>query len=183
MPDYSQVNAAALALAANAPETAFTAAVVPPLVDAWLHEYNARSPSRDVIETAVGGFCFLFDLKHERLIAAWGVSHGRHGAPRDKARMAGHPLGAGAGYHRGHAIPHTLGGPTDINLVPQLGAINIGPFRALEREAVATPGVLYFTHWIYPPTGADRGGTQQPVAVEQGLLRPGGAPDIRRHHN
>ena len=183
MPDYSLVQTAALALAADTPETMLTAQVVPPLVDAWLFEYNARSPSLDVMEIAVGDFCFLFDLKHERLIAAWGVSHGRHGAPRDKGRMAGHPLGAGAGYHRGHAIPHTLGGPTDINLVPQLGAINIGPFRALEREAVATPGSLYFTYWIYPPTDAAGGGTQQPIGVHQGLVRAGAAPAIRAHGN
>ena len=136
MPNYSAVHAALPALPASAPETTFTDRVVPLLVDAWLHEYNHHTPSLDVVEVAVGGFCFLFDLKHERLIAAWGVSHGRHGAPRDRARMGGHPLGAGGGYHRGHAIPHTLGGPTDINLVPQLGAINVGPFRALERDAL-----------------------------------------------
>ena len=183
MPDYSKASEAARALPANAPERTFTDAVVPLLVDAWLLEYNHRSPSRDVFEVPVGGFCFLFDLKHQRLIAAWGVSHGRHGAPRDKARMAGHPLGAGGGYHRGHAIPHTLGGPTDINLVPQLGAINIGPFRALEKEAVATPGSLYFTYWTYPPSYGKRAATQRPAGVDQGLLLPGAAARIRSHGN
>ena len=68
-----------------------------------------------------------------RLIAAWGISGGKHLGARDKSRMAGSPLGAGPGYHRGHAIPHTLGGPTDINLVPQLGSVNIGPFRRLKK--------------------------------------------------
>jgi hypothetical protein len=92
--------------------------------------------------------------------------------------MTGHPLSAGASYHRGHAIPHTLGGPTDINLVPQRGSINVGPFRALERQAVATPGSLYFTYWIY------QGPTEQtPRWVEQGLLVPGRPPDIRKHSN
>ncbi len=183
MPDYAHVRKAARALPTNAPERTFTDAVVPLLVDAWLREYDSRSPSRDVFEVAVGGFCFLFDLKRQRLIAAWGVSHGRHGAPRDKARMAGHPLGAGAGYHRGHAIPHTLGGPTDINLVPQLGAINIGPFRALEKEAVATPGSLYFTYWVYPAGRSKAAATQQPIGVDQGLLLPGGPTQIRTHGN
>ena len=178
MPSHPALDAVLLRLPTSAPEETFTAAVVPLLVDRWLRTYNARTPSCDVVETAVGGFCFLFDLKAGRLIAAWGISHGRHGAPRDKTRMAGHPLGAGPGYHRGHAIPHTLGGPTDINLVPQLGAINIGPFRALEKEAVATPGALYFTHWRY---GASDG--QRPLGVEQGLLRPGQRAQIRRHGN
>ena len=91
--------------------------------------------------------------------------------------MAGHPLSAGGLYHRGHAIPHTLGGPTDINLVPQLGAINIGPFRALERQAVATPGALYFTYWQYS------GQSQTPIAVDQGLVVPGQMPVIRTHGN
>jgi hypothetical protein len=34
----------------------------------------------------------------------------------------------GKQYHRGHVVPHTLGGGTDINLVPQLGKINIVRF-------------------------------------------------------
>lgn len=158
--------------------TMFARQVVPILQRAWLEDYGRTTRSSDVVETTAGGFSYLFDIAHERLIAAWGISGGRHGAKRDSTRMAGHPLSAGPGYHRGHAIPHTLGGPTDINLVPQLGAVNIGPFRALERQAVATPGALYFTYWIY---GA--GASQKPRMVEQGLLVPGAKPDIRRHPN
>ena len=73
-------------------------------------------------------------------------------------------------YHRGHAIPHTLGGPTDINLVPQLGRINVGQFRTLEKRAVATPGSLYFTYWSYARTRAAgrSSASQTPVAVDQG---------------
>jgi hypothetical protein len=149
------------------------------LVGMWLDDYNSRTPSLDVVVTLYGDFAYLFDVKHARLIAAWGVSHGRHGGARDKARMAGHPKGAGERYHRGHAIPHTLGGLTDINLVPQLGAINVGPFRELERLAVATPGALYFTYWRY-----GRSTTRQtPVGVDQGLLRPGLPAQIRTHAN
>jgi hypothetical protein len=65
----------------------------------------------------------------------------------------------------------------DINLVPQLGAINVGAFRVLEKDAVANIGSLYFTHWIY----ADQ--TQKPNLVEQGLLRAGCAPRIIVHGN
>ena len=149
------------------------------LIDMWLADYNSRTPSLDVVETTYGDFAYLFDIKHSRLIAAWGISRGRHGAPRDKGRMAGHPKGAGRRYHRGHAIPHALGGLTDINLVPQLGRINIGAFRELERLAVATPGALYFTFWKYGRSTT----TQKPEGVDQGILRPGLRPEIRSHSN
>ena len=148
------------------------------LVGMWLDDYNRRAPSLDVVETTYGDFAYLFDVKHGRLIAAWGISRGKHAGARDKSRMAGHPKGAGERYHRGHAIPHTLGGLTDINLVPQLGRINVGPFRELEKLAVATPGALYFTYWKYP-----RSASQQPTGVDQGLLRPGLPAEVRSHVN
>jgi hypothetical protein len=99
--------------------------------------------------------------------------------------MAGYPLSAGSLYHRGHAIPHRLGGPTDINLVPQLGKINIGPFRPLEKKAVATPGSFYFTYWTYLGSARARDGRlgQTPTGVDQGLLIPGQNPLISRHGN
>lgn len=159
--------------------------IVDYLIDVWLTDYARTNSGSDIVETSDSGFSYLFDIATGRLIAAWGVSAGRHGAARDATRMAGHPLSAGPLYHRGHAIPHRLGGPTDINLVPQLGRINIGPFRPLERQAVATPGSFYFTYWTYPRP--PRGGTasQQPTGVDQGLLVPGRPPvvDIRTHGN
>jgi hypothetical protein len=152
--------------------------IVDYLTSAWLDEYGGMAPGGEVVEVTNEAFSYLFDIPTGRLIAAWGLSSGRASHARDKSRMAGHPLSAGPLYHRGHAIPHTLGGGTDINLVPQLGAVNIGPFRALERQAVATPGALYFTYWRYA-----RGQSQQPIGVEQGLIVPGSAPDIRLHGN
>jgi hypothetical protein len=139
----------------------------------------------DVIETTTSEFSYLFDIQAERLIAAWGISRGRHGGTRDKARMAGHPNSAGPRYHRGHAIPHTLGGTTDINLVPQLGSINVGPFRLLEKKAVATPGSLYFTYWIYAGSRPTRDGHpgQTPTSVDQGLLIAGQQPLIQHYGN
>ena len=98
--------------------------------------------------------------------------------PHLKSRMAGHPLGGDRHDHRGHAIPHTLGGPTDINLVPQRGSVNVGPFRVLEIEAVATPGALYFTYWSYAARG-----DQRPNGVDQGLIVIGKKPRIIRHLN
>lgn len=152
--------------------------VIDYLRDVWLDDYDRVAPDHPVIETDVGGFTYLFDTAGGRLIAAWGMSKGRHGGPRDAARMAGHPHPKHSHYHRGHAIPHTLGGPTDINLVRQNGAVNVGPFRYLERRAVATPGALYFTYWVY---GSADG--QVPVAVDQGLLILDQPPQIRAHLN
>jgi hypothetical protein len=158
--------------------TLFASQVVPYLVDVWLSDYERGAEASDIVETAVDNFSYLLDIAAERLIAAWGVSKGRHAGPRDATRMAGHPLGAGPHYHRGHAIPHTVGGPTDINLVPQRGSVNVGPFRVLERRAVAIPGSLYFTYWAYTPRSG-----QRPATVDQGLLVPGQPPDIRTHAN
>jgi hypothetical protein len=142
-----------------------------------------RPPQYEVVETSDGGFHYLFDIQAERLIAAWGLSKGKDTAPRSiiASRMKGHPstnLVGGKRYHRGHAIPHTLGGRTDINLVPQLGVINSGPFQDFERKAVATPGSLYFTYWSYPDAK-----TQRPSAVQQGLLIGGEAPDLVEFRN
>jgi hypothetical protein len=147
------------------------------LVEVWLEDYARRCRGSDIVETTQDRCSYLFDIANSRLIAAWAVSHGAHSGARDKNRMRGHPPGFGSRYHRGHAIPHSAGGPTDINLVPQLGAANVGAFRVLEKQAVATIGALYFTYWIY----ADD--TQLPLAVEQGLLRAGWAPAITRHRN
>jgi hypothetical protein len=150
--------------------------VIDYLVDVWLDDY--RSPGADIVETRASNFSYLFDVAAERLLAAWGVSQGRHGEKRDSARMRGSPQSAGPHYHRGHAIPHSLGGPTDINLVPQLGSVNVGPFRRLEIQAVETPGSLYFTYWKYLGSGG-----QMPGGVDQGLLIPGQAPRITPHGN
>jgi hypothetical protein len=151
-------------------------------VGVWLDDYARVSSTIDVVQTTTSGFSYLFDIMAQRLIAAWGISHGRHSESRDKHRMQGHPKGAGPLYHRGHAIPHTLGGATDINLVPQLGKINIGPFRPLEKQAVATPGSLYFTYWTYFGAARTRDGYQgqTPTGVDQGLLVVGQSPRIER---
>ena len=152
--------------------------VIPYLVDVWLIDYDKATSRSDIVETRSHDFSYLFDVASERLISAWGISRGKSAAPRPKSRMRGHPLSDGPLYHRGHAIPHSLGGPTDINLVPQLGSVNIGPFKVLESRAVATPGSLYFTYWIY---GNSSG--QRPHSVEQGLLCPGQSPRIHTHSN
>jgi hypothetical protein len=90
----------------------FSAKVVPELVGLWLADYDPMGQCQDIVETTAANFSYLFDVENGRLIAAWGISRGRDHQVRDKSRMAGHPQSAGTLYHRGHAIPHTLGGPT-----------------------------------------------------------------------
>jgi len=170
--------AAILARAKADPETIFASELVPYLVEIWLEDYARAGASSDIVQVTPDRFSYLFDVAPQRLIAAWGVSAGRHGGPRPASRMAGHPLSAGPLFHRGHAIAHTLGGGVDINLAAQRGSVNVGPFRELERRAVANPGSFYFTRWLYA-----RAGQQTPVRVEQGLLIPGQAPDIRTFAN
>lgn len=176
--NYPELAEIVLSIRPNASELAFKSQVVPYLIDRWLDAYGRGTSLKDIVETTHGDFSYLFDIGQQRLISAWGISKGRHAGVRDAARMAGHPQSAGRHYHRGHAIPHTLGGPTDINLVPQLGKINIGPFRPLEKRAVATPGSMYFTNWLYSRTM-----TQTPTGVEQGLLIAGQKPLVDRHGN
>lgn len=178
MPQYAHFNGIVSRFSAGTVQRQIETDVVPYLIEEWLSDYDAAFPQSDVVETTTAGFSYLFDIRSGRLLAAWGFSQGKHTGARDKSRMAGHPLSAGSHYHRGHAIPHTLGGPTDINLVPQLGSVNVGPFRELERLAVATPGALYFTYWRY---GA--GPSQVPIGVEQGVYIPGGTLELRRHGN
>lgn len=143
------------------------------LTDIWLSDYTKRWPTHEIVLTRTGvpEMAYLFDVGRERLIAAWGISGGKSHAPRNASRMAGSPRTGGTLYDRGHAIAHTMGGGLDINLVPQLSAVNRGAFRHLEMRAIAEPGSLYFTYWIY----AD--GLQIPHLVEQGLV-PQTAPPV-----
>lgn len=170
MTDYHDLNRILPRLGKNNAARSFEKDIGPLLVALWADDYASRRPGCELLETSQGGFSYLFDVVADSLVAAWGISHGKNLESRKviATRMKGHPLQDGGRYHRGHAIPHTLGGQTDINLVPQLGKINSGPFQALERKAVSCPGALYFTYWLY-----GRGNSQKPVGVEQGLLCPG----------
>jgi hypothetical protein len=164
----------------------------PSLERTWLQDYRGRNQlqgyshafsSEDIVGTRDFGFHYLFDIAARRLIAAWGISNGRDPSPRSivAARMRGHPLTNrvnGELYHRGHNIPHTMGGRTDINLVPQLGTINSGRFQELERLSVSTPGALYFTYWTYSNPL-----TQRPSGVQQGCLIAGSPPMIKNFRN
>jgi hypothetical protein len=183
MQKYAKLTAILEGLRSPLTEAVMNSRLAPSLVEIWLNDYGRVTREYDVVETRSEGFYYLFDISAERLIAAWGLSKGKDRSPRAiiATRMKGHPLTntvGGKRYHRGHAVPHTMGGRTDINLVPQLGLINSGPFQDLERLAVATPGSLYFTYWCYPVSR-----TQRPSGVEQGCLIAGSIPKIIEFRN
>lgn len=134
--------------------------------DLAMSEYRSGAGRPEFVEVTESSFNYIFDLTDERLVLASGISRGAQGHVRDRNRMRGHPVRQGGEYHRGHSIAHQLGGGLDINLVDQRGNVNIGPFRQLEREAVASRGAFYFCNWIYGP-----GRSQTPARVRQGLIR------------
>ena len=136
------------------------------LAEAWCRAYAANSPNSEIVAVDQSTFTYLFDIAQERNIAAYGIMGGRNLTVRDHARMAGFPKAEGQEYHRGHMIPHSGYGGTDINLFIQRSSVNIGPFRPLERLAVTHPGSFYFVHLMFPPGSS----TQRPSSLEQGLV-------------
>ncbi|MGR4865563.1 hypothetical protein [Caulobacter sp. LARHSG274] len=178
--DYGFLNAPLQAVTAPGFDV-FSRMTLPGLLaDAWCADFYRSRPTAQIVSVQLDHFTYLFDLDSELTIAAYGLMNGRNRLPRDASRMAGHPHSAGPAYHRGHLIPHSGHGGTDINLFVQLGSVNIGPFRQLERLAVANPGAFYFVYLIYPP-----GPTDRPLRVEQGLFLAGGPPtfELRRFNN
>ena len=155
------------------------------LVPLWCDAYAATNPTAELVEvplTQPGGpsFSYLFDLTLQRNVVAWGtpayVTH-----KRDASRMSGHPLGGGSRYHRGHLMSHGTGSGTDINLVPQLGSLNIGSFRKLERLvrgfARQHQACLYFVRTVYSDS------SQTPSQIEQCVIQPSRAVSYAMHSN
>jgi DNA/RNA non-specific endonuclease len=155
------------------------------LVPLWCDDYAASNPLAQLLEVNTGDpggrdFSYLFDLTAQRNIVAWGVpAYVTH--KRDASRMAGHPLGGDNRYHRGHLMSHATGGGTDINLVPQLGSVNIGAFRRLERMvrglAQQHQTCLYFVRTIYGDS------SQMPSEIEQCVIQPSKAVSYAIHGN
>jgi len=143
------------------------------LVSLWCDAYAGANPKADLVSVdlreAGSALTYLFDIHLERTVVAYGVPVFATHA-RDAGRMAGHPNSAGPNYHRGHLIAHSIGGGTDINLVPQLGKLNIGQFRVLERRVreLARQGTncLYFVRPLYTNQ------SQMPAQFEQGVIQP-----------
>lgn len=144
---------------------AYVKLVKPRLTELWCAAYRANSSDTEISQIDMGDTAYLYDHSADRVLVAHAFSAGRDSHIRDKSRMAGHPKAEGADYHRGHLIPHSGGGGTDINLFSQLGTVNIGGFRRLERLFVDLPDSFYFVRLIY-----SAGSSQRPQFVEQGLL-------------
>lgn len=136
------------------------------------------------------GASYLFDLagpaglpQEDRTVAAWALTP-TVVDKRDTAYQRGFPMtpGSDAPVDRGHVIPYLSGGKFGPNIFRQDRALNRGwsdagrRYRAMEREAAATPGTLYFAHLLY----ADD--TAYPSEIETGLLR-GATLHVERFNN
>jgi hypothetical protein len=150
----------------------------------WLAAYRTGTPwTTEVLEIRQGELVFLFDaaptLKRapapsdDRVVAAWGRSR----VPdrrRNRARLAGFlpnpSLWSRAGLDRGHFVAHAAGGGLDLNLFPQVSALNRGRsregrlWRRMEDYAARHHGTPLFVRPVYRDAG------WRPSAVELGLL-------------
>jgi len=142
--------------------------IIPRLTDMWAEDYRRQHAGSLLLVIDLAHCSYLFDQAASRLVAAWAISKGKVVSERDQSRMRGFPKKEDSSFHRGHVIPHQMGGGLDINLVIQFGKLNIGQFKVLENKATAQPGSLYFTYWKYNDKLS-----QKPFSVEQGLLPPG----------
>lgn len=153
------------------------------LLNAFADRYEREHGGAGLVQMVPDGITYLFDFaqsvgldRTDRTVAAWALTPPTV-ARRDAAYQRRFPMSApdaGApAVDRGHLIPHASGGQHGPNIYRQDTALNRGwsvegkRYRALEREAAATPGTFFFGHLIY----ADD--TDYPVEVEIGLLRPG----------
>jgi len=120
-------------------------------------------------------------IPDNRLVAAFGISHGKEGR-RPATRIRGFPRG-GLGivfselaqdFDRGHHLAHAAGGGVDINLYPQLASVNRGRdddgkiFRAMEIYAASHAGTLVFSRPLY------FGISDHPAAIDFGVLQTDG---------
>jgi hypothetical protein len=150
----------------------------------WCSDYRSSNPSAELFAVNMKSsntvFTYIFDINLERTIVAYGEPIFSKN-PRDPGRMAGHPNSAGPNFHRGHLIAHSIGGGTDINLVPQLGKLNIGQFRILEKKvrtlAAMNVKALYFVRPIYT------GDSQTPAMFEQCVIVPPKSLTYALHKN
>jgi hypothetical protein len=161
------------------------------LLDAASERYERRFPDCSLLRFVQSGATYLFDLssavgaeQEDRTLAAWTMTPATV-SKRDVSYQRGFPLPPdpdGTLVDRGHLIPHLSGGEFGPNIFRQRRDLNRGwssqgkRFRALEREAAATPGTFYFGHLLYEDTSA------YPTEIETGLLR-GQALHVDRFRN
>jgi hypothetical protein len=144
---------------------AFVGRPVPPAlcdweddIDRWCDEYRAVFGRCSIVEVNLKSSVYLFDLCHERVLLAYGVSM-RPPQARDRNRQRRFPdvnvgiearLGDDAFPNdRGHFLSHASGGELDINLFPQRRELNRGwsdqgkTFRRIEHYVAKRPGTFH----------------------------------------
>jgi len=151
--------------------------------------------SPELLRITIGSFEYIFDpvelgvragtisadkACEDRVVAV----HGRSSQPSEPRRdhlMRGRPLGAvdviaegsREKYDKGHFIAHTIGGGIEINIFPQVRALNRGQgkhrgFRQMERFCQKHPGTYLFIRPTY------LGRSWHPATLEFGVLKPDG---------
>ncbi len=137
---------------------------------AWAAQYQQQCKGfTELVEVNLGSLTYLFDVAQGRTVGVYGTSMPTSEA-RPESRISGHPS-----YNRGekqtdrgHLAAHTIGGGTDINLVAQDHAVNIGAaWRGFERYAQENPGTFFAVQVEYA-TDQDR-----PSGFVYGMVRDG----------
>jgi hypothetical protein len=163
--DYGQLSAAFERGALDVEELADL------LSDGWASTYRATSRGEvELVEVEQGKLTYLFDISYARVVGVYG----RSAPPTDEypsARVRGFPLPRSERrLVRGHLAAHTVGGGTDINLVPQDAALNVsGAWRRLERWAQARPGAFLAVEVSYNDDRQTPAGFVYLVAAEREL--------------
>lgn len=125
----------------------------------------------ELLEFSDGAFDFLFDYTLERTVLAHGLSRTTAPGTRDGSYHKGYP--GRAGFEKGHAMAHAMGGREGgPNYFPQRAALNrrLSPkghlWRDIETWLAANAGVYAFVRMSYPP--GDPG--DEPAWVEYGIF-------------
>ena len=131
-------------------------ALVEDMIDfaAWRYR-QAGNAQAGLFEFDDGSTDFLFDMGHERVVAAWARSRSVAANSRDNAYHAGFPS-AGAGHDKGHLMGHAQGGreggPNYIRQARRLNQArsNNGKlWRAIETYLAANAGLFALVRLIY----------------------------------
>jgi hypothetical protein len=165
-PDYGRLSAAFERGALDVEELADL------LSDGWASAYRATTRGEvELVEVDQRALTYLFDISYARVVGVYGRSASRTGE-YPSTRMRGFPLPRSERrLVRGHLAAHTVGGGTDINLVPQDAALNVsGAWRRLERWAQARPGAFLAVEVSYDDDSQTPAGFVYLVAAE-GELR------------